>query len=66
MLNFPLTNQDRCLLIRLLTSNSYERSDNFDGEWVNGRINGTGTFHYADGGKYIGEWSQDKRSGSGM
>jgi hypothetical protein len=39
--------------------------DSYDGEWLNGRQQGTGTMTWRDGGKYAGEWAQGFRSGRG-
>lgn len=30
------------------------------------KLHGTGTFHYKDGAKYIGDWREDKRDGTGI
>jgi len=36
------------------------------GDFQNGKLHGTGTFHYKDGAKYIGDWREDKREGTGI
>ncbi|WP_416898066.1 MAG: peptidoglycan-binding protein [Minwuia sp.] len=37
----------------------------YDGEFLNGRINGTGTMTYSDGVVYSGQWVNGKRQGQG-
>lgn len=37
----------------------------YDGEWVDGRINGFGGLTYADGDKYVGNWIDGKMNGQG-
>ena len=39
--------------------------DKYVGQWVDGKMNGQGTYIYADGDKYEGEWKDDKRHGKG-
>lgn len=36
------------------------------GDFQNGKLHGTGTFHYKDGAKCIGDWREDKRDGTGI
>jgi hypothetical protein len=48
-----------CALGPCLCSRSYE------GEWVDGKINGQGTLWYADGDQYQGEWRDGKMHGRG-
>ena len=37
----------------------------YEGEWVDGKINGQGTLWYADGDQYQGEWRDGKMHGRG-
>ena len=37
----------------------------YEGEWVDGKINGQGTLWYADGDRYEGEWRDGKMHGRG-
>jgi hypothetical protein len=41
----------------------YANGNVYEGEWVDGRINGFGTLTYADGDKYIGLWVDGKMNG---
>ena len=36
----------------------------YEGEVVNNKKHGKGTFTFSDGGKYIGDWQNDKRHGN--
>ena len=39
--------------------NSYFKfvnNDNYDGQWINGKRNGFGTYNWANGETYEGEW----------
>ena len=36
-----------------------------DGEWVDDRAQGYGTYHHVDGTKYEGEWLGDLKHGEG-
>ena len=38
----------------------------YEGEWVDGKINGQGTLWYADGDQYQGEWRDGKMHGRGL
>ena len=44
---------------------TYADGDKYVGTWVEGKMNGQGTYVYADGDKYEGEWREDKRHGKG-
>ena len=46
-------------VVRVALPRSYE------GEWVDGKINGQGTLWYADGDQYQGEWRDGKMHGRG-
>jgi formylglycine-generating enzyme required for sulfatase activity len=35
------------------------------GQWLNGKLEGQGTFTYSDGSVYIGQWKQNQRNGQG-
>ena len=37
----------------------------FEGEWLNGSLNGQGTYTYADGEKYVGEFKDGEINGQG-
>lgn len=39
--------------------------DYYEGEWLNDKANGFGTYVYSDGVKYVGQWVNDKQHGEG-
>jgi len=39
---------------------------NYDGEWVNGKMSGTGMYTYPNGDFYDGEWQNNLANGTGM
>ena len=41
----------------------YALRNYYEGNFVNGRRNGFGTFYYSSGTKYIGEWKEDQKHG---
>jgi hypothetical protein len=43
----------------------YSNGDVYDGEWVNGKKQGTGTYTRADGSVYDGEYNRDRKHGKG-
>ncbi|CAF1065417.1 unnamed protein product [Adineta ricciae] len=43
----------------------YALRNYYEGNFVNGRRNGFGTFYYSSGTKYIGEWKEDQKHGKG-
>jgi 1-phosphatidylinositol-4-phosphate 5-kinase len=43
-----------------------EGHDEFDGEWVNGKMHGWGTLQWASGDRYDGNWSAGEISGNGI
>ena len=42
---------------------AWSTGDVYDGEWVDGVIEGKGVMVYADGARYEGSWKGDVRSG---
>ncbi len=47
----------------------YENGNKYDGEYLDNKRNGKGTFTWGEkkwrGDKYVGDWVQDKRHGRG-
>ena len=43
----------------------YVNGDKYVGEWVNGKIEGKGTYTFSNGDKYVGEWVNGKIEGKG-
>lgn len=43
----------------------YKNSDTYEGETLNGKRHGIGTYTWANGDTYEGEWKNDKRNGHG-
>jgi hypothetical protein len=41
-------------------------SDKYDGNMLNGKANGKGTYTCANGNRYEGDWVSDKRQGKGI
>jgi MORN repeat len=41
----------------------YALRNYYEGNFVNGRRHGQGTFHYSSGTKYVGEWKADQKHG---
>ena len=39
----------------------FYNGDNFEGEWLNDRRHGQGTFIHADGSRYDGEWASGRK-----
>lgn len=39
--------------------------EKYEGEWVEGQMDGEGTKHYTGGERYIGHWKSGKRDGKG-
>lgn len=44
----------------------FSNGDIYEGEWKNGKPDGTGTMTYMLGGAYEGEWKNGKRDGKGV
>ena len=42
-----------------------KRETVYAGEFEKGKLNGSGTYYFSDGGCYIGEWRENLRSGHG-
>ena len=40
--------------------------ERYDGEWVEGKMQGRGTYHYSDGSVYDGMWMSGKMQGKGV
>ena len=38
----------------------------FEGDFLNGKIEGRGTKYFSNGNKYIGQWKDDAMHGSGV
>jgi MORN repeat len=38
-----------------------EKSRRFEGEWLDGKQHGIGTYYSADGTRQVGEWRKGKR-----
>jgi len=34
--------------------------DVYEGDWVNDKAQGRGTYEHMDGAKYVGEWREDR------
>ena len=34
--------------------------DIYEGDWIDDKANGTGTYTHANGAKYVGAWCDDK------
>lgn len=43
----------------------YANGNVYEGEWVDGRIEGTGTLTYSDGDRYSGLWRNGRMDGQG-
>lgn len=51
---------------KLTKTNAPEKTiSKYEGDFVNGLKDGTGTAHFINGAVYVGEWSKDKRNGKG-
>ncbi len=40
--------------------------DIYEGEWVNDKAHGIGTYIHKDGSNYEGQWYKDKQEGEGL
>ena len=38
----------------------------YEGEWVNGKANGKGTFYHLNGDIYVGDFKDDRANGNGI
>lgn len=47
-------------------SEKVEIEERYEGDFVDGRFEGEGTFHYANGNVYKGQWKANKRHGKGV
>ncbi len=45
---------------------SGERQVIYAGEWVEGKMQGTGTYYFPNGDVYVGEWKEGNRHGKGQ
>jgi hypothetical protein len=45
---------------------TWEDGRKYEGEFKNGRKEGSGTFEWPNGNKYIGSWMNDKQHGVGV
>jgi len=43
---------------------TYPDGDSYDGDWVEGKFEGLGTYRWADGRVYVGEFKNDKKHGT--
>jgi hypothetical protein len=45
---------------------TYWDGNSYDGEWVNGKMQGNGAMMYTNGNRYEGEWVNNARKGFGV
>jgi hypothetical protein len=45
---------------------TYNDGSRYEGEWMNEKQHGQGTYYFADGNKYTGGWVDDKKTGQGI
>ena len=43
----------------------YYNGDLYEGDWINDKREGQGTYVWKNGSKYIGSWKDDKKNGEG-
>ena len=43
---------------------TYPDGASYDGDWIEGKWEGVGTFRWADGRVYVGEFKNDKQHGT--
>jgi hypothetical protein len=48
------------------SSDSNAVQEKFEGEWVDGKMQGRGIYHYSDGSVYDGNWMAGKMQGKGL
>ena len=41
----------------------YYNGDLYEGDWVNDKQEGQGTYTWKNGSKYVGSWKDDKKNG---
>ena len=46
-----------------MAGSQYPLRNTYDGEFVKGLRHGYGTFHYANGARYEGEWANNMKHG---
>lgn len=44
---------------------THDRQVIYSGEWLDGRFNGRGTYHFSNGDEYTGDWREGQRHGTG-
>lgn len=40
--------------------------EKYEGDWVDGKMHGRGTYYYSDGSVYDGSWVEGKMEGKGV
>ncbi len=48
------------------SSDSTAVQEKYEGEWVDGKMQGRGIYHYSDGSVYDGNWMAGKMQGKGL
>jgi len=38
----------------------YANGNSYEGDWLNNKYNGIGTYRWSDGSYYVGEWLENK------
>jgi hypothetical protein len=52
--------------LKALDVSQFPLKNRYEGEWVDGKRHGFGTYQYATGASYTGEWSENKKNGQGV
>lgn len=52
--------------LNALQRSQFPLKNQYEGEWVDGKRHGFGTYQYATGATYTGEWSDNKKHGQGL
>ena len=49
-----------------IKTRKFDNNEFYEGEVLNNKMHGKGTYTFSDGGKYIGDWHNDMRHGKGI
>ena len=57
--------EDSVILLTGFHKRTHKSGSIYEGEWLEGKKHGNGTYFWKSGDKYIGKWVENKKSGPG-